>query len=156
MFAFAIWDKRQRLLFLARDRLGEKPLYYAPRKDRFVFASELKSIVPQITDREVDLDALDDYLAYGYVPAPRTIWKDIHKLPAAHYMIVKGDHVDIKRYWAVTFAERHDFDEATAMEQLRELIDDSIKLRLRSDVPVGAFLSGGIDSSLVVALASQH
>jgi asparagine synthase (glutamine-hydrolysing) len=158
MFAFALWDAKQELLLLARDRLGEKPLYYTSQGGQMVFGSELKAVVdvPQVS-AELDPYALDDYLAYGYVPAPRTIFKDISKLPAAHRVVWRAGQIEVSRYWSpdderVCVSDRP--EEAAA--QLRSLLDDSVRIRLRSDVPVGAFLSGGIDSSLIVALASRQ
>ncbi|KRT58807.1 asparagine synthase (glutamine-hydrolyzing) [endosymbiont of Ridgeia piscesae] len=158
MFAFAIWDKNRQRLFIARDRLGEKPLYYTSQNGVFAFGSELKALLrnPDVKT-EVNLDALDDFLAYGYVPAPRTIYQNIHKLPPAHFLIWERGEISTIRYWTPHFAPdttpRSDDD---YQAELEALLDDSIRIRLRSDVPVGAFLSGGIDSSLIVALASQQ
>lgn len=157
MFAFAIWDKREQQLFIARDRLGEKPLYYSIRSDgEIYFASELKSLRGAIPDLELDLTALDSFLSYGYVPSPKSIYKTIRKLPAAHMLLWRRGEMAVSRYWGppiVTGGSRS--TDGEMLEELRELLIDSTRIRLRSDVPVGAFLSGGIDSSLVVALASQ-
>lgn len=159
MFAFSIWDKRSRTLFVARDRLGEKPFYYWHKPDgTIVFASEIKSIVaasenPGLT---IDTAALDDYLAYGYVPAPKSIYKEIRKLPAAHTLTWTSGQVKVEQYWShrgIARAAVGSIDDALA--ELSDLLHDSVRLRLRSDVPVGAFLSGGIDSSLIVAFASE-
>jgi asparagine synthase (glutamine-hydrolysing) len=158
MFAFAIWDKNKQRLFCARDRFGEKPFYYTVNQGVLYFASELKTIklTPNF-DPSIDLSAVDDYLAYGYIPAPQSIYKNVSKLSAANYLVWEAGNLHIKRYWSPSFpAEPIKIEEEEAVHQLRSLINDSIKLRLRSDVPVGAFLSGGIDSSLMVALATQQ
>ncbi len=166
MFAFALWDKNRRRLFIARDRFGEKPLYYHfnpgsnshSSGSELIFASELKAVVKDgRINRDVDVSALDDYLAYGYVPAPKSIYQSVKKLPPAHYMVLENNQLDIHRYWspAIT-SDVHPMDAGDAMERLRELMLDAINIRLRSDVPVGAFLSGGIDSSLIVALSAAQ
>ena len=156
MFAFALWDSKRKRLFVARDRLGEKPLYYSFQNGTLSFASELKSILrARLHRHEVDLQAVDMYLAYGYVPSPRSIFSDVVKLPAAHYLTIEAGQLNVKRYWVSEMTQRHaDISEAAALEQFAGLLDDSISIRLRSDVPVGAFLSGGIDSSLIVARAA--
>jgi asparagine synthase (glutamine-hydrolysing) len=158
MFALAIWDSRNQSLLLARDRLGEKPLYYTTDGQRLLFGSELKAILAALGRKpEVDALALDDYLAYGYVPAPRTIFKGLSKLPAAHRLLWRAGQLEVQRYWSPDDERIEppvDIEDATA--GLRELLTDSVRIRLRSDVPVGAFLSGGIDSSLIVALASRQ
>lgn len=157
MFAFAIWDARHRRLFLARDRLGQKPLVYRHDDDRLLFASEIKSLlqVPGI-ERAVNLGALDDYLTYGYVPHPETMFVGVHKLPPAHYAIFEDGRLHIRRYWEPPI----EADRSLTLPQLREQLDavlsESVKLRLRSDVPLGAFLSGGIDSTTVVGLMQRH
>jgi asparagine synthase (glutamine-hydrolysing) len=157
MFAFAIWDARRQQLFLARDPLGEKPLYYTTAGRQFLFASELKALLPSAEiSRRIDPAALDDYLAYGYVPAPRTIYSGVAKLPAAHRLVVRDGVVDVSRYWYPWSGTRLDLSEAEAAGELRRLLADAVRLRLRSDVPVGAFLSGGVDSSLIVALAARQ
>ncbi len=158
MFAFALWDKKKQSLFVARDRLGEKPLYYQNEKGRFTFASELKAIlVDPLVERKIDISVVDDYLAYGYVPSPKTIISKVKKLPPAHYLLIENGNVRIEKYWDLSInPPKQDISEAEYKERFRELINDSVKLRLRSDVPVGAFLSGGVDSSFTVALASQQ
>ena len=155
MFAFALWDSRRTRLFAARDRFGEKPFYYHHANGRLIFGSELKAVLKDLfVPREPDPAALDDYLAYGYVPAPKSIYRSVHKLPPAHTLVWEPGRITTKRYWAVRFEPpRHRSDEDYAAE-LRVLLDDAIRLRLRSDVPVGAFLSGGVDSNTIVALAS--
>lgn len=156
MFAFALWDAPKKQLLLARDRIGKKPLYYTYRDGRLLFASELKSLLKAKDQRfELDLQSLDDYLAYGYVPAPRTIFRDVHKLPAGCTMVWQPGRIVIKPYWDLSFPENPHGDEAEHIEKLESIISEAVKIRLRSDVPLGAFLSGGLDSSLVVAFASE-
>jgi asparagine synthase (glutamine-hydrolysing) len=155
MFAFAIWDKRRQRLLLARDRFGKKPLNYYWDGQRLIFGSEIKSILEAGIPREVNPMALDEYLVYRYVPAPNTLFKNVMKLPAAHTLMYENGHIDIKRYWDLPFEPTSHDDEKTAIERIRELLEDAVKVRLMSEVPLGAFLSGGIDSSVVVGLMSQ-
>lgn len=164
MFAIALWDRRTRRLLLARDRIGKKPLYYARVGDALVFGSEIKSILtwPDV-DRTADLLALDQYLTYQYVPAPRTAFRAVRKLPNAHYMVVApgpGDTWRIgtpTRYWQLPSPRTADnrASTETLCRELVERLSEAIKLRLISDVPLGAFLSGGVDSSAVVALMAH-
>ncbi len=155
MFAFAILDARDNSLFLARDRMGQKPLVYSVNKDGLLFASEIKSIL-QDTDitPQVDLTALNHYLAYQYVPAPYTMFKGIKKLPAAHYLILKDAKISIKCYWRLEF-NYSKLSKSEYIEEFLRLFYEATKLRLISEVPLGAFLSGGIDSSAVVAAMSK-
>ncbi len=158
MFAFALWDGRRRRLFAARDRMGEKPLYYCVRNGKLLFASELKSLM-QYPGFEPSLDAtsLDEYLAFGYVPAPHTIFKDVHKLPAAHALVWEHGGLRTYRYWEPAVPPADRLTEQEYVDELKRRLEASVQIRLRSDVPLGAFLSGGIDSSAIVALASmQH
>ena len=157
MFALAIWDGRNDRLVLARDRLGKKPLYYTFRDGGVVFSSELKSLMtlPGIS-KSIDFGAIDLFLTYQYIPHPHSIYQGIHKLPPGHYAVVENGQVRIEKYWQVDWSKEIAIDQHTASEQLRELLADSIRIRLRSDVPLGAFLSGGIDSSLVVAIAQKQ
>jgi asparagine synthase (glutamine-hydrolysing) len=153
MFAFAVWDQRRRVLLMARDRLGVKPLYYAPLRNGIVFASEIKSLLedPDVS-REWDPEALDAYLTLGYVPAPKTIYRDIRKLDAAHTLTVDHSRMTLRQYWDLRFtADGDPRREQEYLERTDALLDEAIRLRLISDVPLGAFLSGGIDSSAVVA-----
>jgi len=156
MFAFAIWDTVERTLFLARDRVGKKPLYYRIDKDGLAFASEPKAFFadvgfePHPARRAVAL-----YLAYGYVPSPWSAFEGVHKLPPAHYGIFKNGRLEVSRYWQLRYLPKVDLTEGEAVERLLELLRDAVRLRLISDVPLGAFLSGGIDSSVVVALMAQ-
>lgn len=159
MFAFVIWDRKNRKLFAARDRFGEKPFYYALLPDgTLVFGSEIKAIRQFGDDRlvEIDKQAVESYFAYGYIPAPQSIYRHIRKLPAAHTLTWHAGKISIERYWShCTASVENVTDISETLEHVESLIADSIRLRLRSDVPVGAFLSGGIDSSLIVAMASE-
>ncbi|MDR1477910.1 MAG: asparagine synthase (glutamine-hydrolyzing) [Planctomycetaceae bacterium] len=181
MFAIAIWDVSNRRLILARDRLGKKPLFYRTEPEscsrsncdflqestsyeknqnnvqRLIFASELKSIlaIPEVP-REIDPYSLDDYLTYQYVPHPHTIFRGIFKLPPAHYAVWQDGNFCVKQYWKPDWNyEDKKFSLDDWKEQLRELVVDSVRLRMRSDVPVGAFLSGGIDSSITAGIMQQ-
>ncbi|MDZ7334022.1 MAG: asparagine synthase (glutamine-hydrolyzing) [candidate division KSB1 bacterium] len=155
MFAFAIWDSRDQSLFLARDRLGKKPLYYLHDKDRFIFGSEIKSIL-QAEDipRRIDLEALDHFLTFEYIPAPLSIFQDIRKLPPAHTLKFKRGEIRVRSYWEMQLRSNGATPDQLKA-QLRDLLQDAVRLRLVSDVPLGAFLSGGIDSSTIVALMAQ-
>ena len=157
MFAFAVWDATQETLFLARDRLGKKPLYYAELPTgRIVFGSELKALLvdPEVS-RDIDPYAVDDFFAYGYIPDPRTIYRSVAKLPPAHTLLVRrGSRPSLARYWDLAFTPRA-YSEADACEGLIEHLRDAVGVRLVSDVPLGAFLSGGVDSSAVVATMSS-
>ncbi|OWK26733.1 MAG: asparagine synthase (glutamine-hydrolyzing) [Parcubacteria group bacterium GW2011_GWA2_38_13b] len=158
MFAFAIWDENAQKLFLARDRVGKKPLKYFIGPDFIVFASELKAILkhPEVK-KEPDLEAIDEYLTYQYVPHPKTGFKNIFKLEPAHYLIVKNSREIIKkRYWRLNYSKKIDLPEKEWEEVILEKLKESVRMRLVSDVPLGAHLSGGIDSSLIVALMSQE
>ena len=156
MFAVAIWDRPRQRLVLARDRLGQKPLVYALQDGRLAFASELKSLL-QIADlpRELDATAVDQYLTYQYVPHPRTIFQAAKKLPPAHFAVFEEGRLRSGQYWQPPSEVDAQISEAGAIDQLRELVGDSVRLRMQSDVPLGAFLSGGVDSSLVVSLMQQ-
>mgnify|MGYP005842855677 CR=1 FL=1 len=152
MFAFGLWDRARQCLFLARDRIGIKPLYYAPLADGgLIFASELKALlVHPGCPREVEPQAVEDYLAFGYVPDPRTILGGVHKLPPGHTLrIERGGEPRCRRYWQLQLAPE---EPAPTPEALVEHLDEAVRSHLVADVPVGAFLSGGVDSSAVVAL----
>lgn len=155
MFAFAIWDMRAQRIFLARDQLGIKPLYYGfTRSGDLVFASELKGVLahPEV-ERRLDPQALEDYLALGYVPDPKSIYRGIRKLPPGHWLTWRaGEGEPIARpYWDVPFKRDADVTADAAVAQLRRLLDESVASQMVADVPLGAFLSGGVDSSAVVA-----
>jgi asparagine synthase (glutamine-hydrolysing) len=157
MFAFALYDRTRRRLLLARDRLGKKPLYYHDDGRRIAFASELKALLldPSVP-REVDEAALADYLTLQYVPAPATIWKGVRKLPAAHALVCDERGAKLERYWSLPVEPDPGHPESHYRERLRELLAEAVRVRLMSDVPLGAFLSGGIDSSLITALMSRE
>ena len=158
MFAFAIWEQRKRELFLARDRLGIKPLFYRPTAGRFVFASELKGILADTsTPRVVDPVALDRYLTFMYVPAPLTMVRGVFKLPPGHTLTVRDGRPRLRKYWGLPPGEVSRPREGLrqAASALRGELRESVRRRLMSEVPLGAYLSGGLDSSLVVALMSQ-
>ena len=162
MFAFAVWDRTSRTLFLARDRIGEKPLYYYTDGRRLVFASEIKAILADPTiPRSLNPAGLQTFLTFGYSIAPETAYRDIRKLPPGHYLEVRDGRVRIVRYWEVgdepQLGERAgEASEADFADRIGELLDDSVRRRLVADVPVGAFLSGGVDSSAVAALMRRH
>jgi asparagine synthase (glutamine-hydrolysing) len=155
MFAIALWDRQRKRLLLTRDRFGKKPLHYYFDGTRLLFGSEIKSLLlsPHVS-RELDIEALNQYFAFGYIPAPRTILAGIRKLPPAHTLCFEDGQVSLRRYWQLSFAARCTDDEETAARRLRELLAEAVRLRLISDVPLGAFLSGGVDSSAVVGLMS--
>ncbi len=156
MFAFALWDRYQQTLFLARDRMGVKPMHYAWLADgTFIFGSELKVITahPGFA-RDIDPLAVEDYFSFGYVPDPRCIYRNAHKLPSAHTLTLRrGDAAQARPvpYWDVHFSNDNPINLADAEAELRDRVRESVKLRLKADVPLGAFLSGGVDSSAVVA-----
>ncbi|MFK7736252.1 MAG: asparagine synthase (glutamine-hydrolyzing) [Pirellulaceae bacterium] len=156
MFALAIWDRRKGQLILARDRLGKKPLFYQWRDGQLLFGSELKALAeaPEF-DRKISAAAIDQFLTYQYVPHPNSIYQSTKKLPPGHFAVIKDESLSVRNYWNVDWTQQRDIGEQEAVQQLRELLADSIQLRLRSDVPLGAFLSGGIDSSLMVSLAQE-
>ena len=155
-FAFGLFDRRHRRLVLGRDRFGVKPLYYHDDGKRIAFASELKALMldPSVPN-EMDERAVADYLAFQYVPGPRTIWKGVRKLPPAHYLVADAQGVRVSRYWSLPVDEDAGHPVEHYRERLRELLADAVKVRLLSDVPLGAFLSGGIDSSVVVAMMAR-
>lgn len=155
MFTFAIWDAPRRRLLIARDRLGIKPMYYAHFGDEFYFGSELKAIIEHpFVPRDLNMVALDHFLTLEYIPAPHSMFRHIHKLPPGHFLIFEDGRVDVKCYWNVEVRETPR-DEGACIEELTELIRDAVKIRLIADVPLGAFLSGGIDSSTVVSFMSE-
>jgi asparagine synthase (glutamine-hydrolysing) len=161
MFAFAIWNGRARELFIARDRAGEKPLYYTTTASgTLVFGSELKSLRehPEV-GAEIDLEALDAYLTFGYVPDPLTIFRGVHKLPPGHNLLLKDGSARVEQYWDFPYQEAQTApvqNEADCVEELRVLLDEAVRGQLVADVPLGAFLSGGVDSSTIVGLMARH
>jgi asparagine synthase (glutamine-hydrolysing) len=156
MFAFALWDRRRRRLLLARDRVGKKPLFYALRGRRLAFASELRALLsdPEIP-REPDPDAIDAFLALQYVPDPLSAVKAVQKLPPGTTMVFDADEAVTTRYWRLSYEPKLELDEREAAEELWTRFREAVRLRLIADVPVGAFLSGGIDSSAVVAAMAE-
>ena len=158
MFALAIWDDKKREAFIARDRVGKKPLYYTVTPGQtLVFGSEIKSILehPDVK-REMNLAALDAFLTLGYIPDPLSIFQNIHKLPPGHFLTFANGRVHTEQYWDFKFEPAESRKPEDYIEELRELLNESVRLRLISDVPLGAFLSGGIDSSTVVALMARQ
>ena len=156
MFAFAIWDERKKRLFAARDRIGKKPFYYAFENGRFYFSSEINSLYNLATlKNNIDFDALNYFLTFSYIPSPLSIIKEIKKLPPAHYLVVENKNMSIYRYWKLDFIPKLDISFNEGKRLLLEKFEEATKIRLYSDVPLGCFLSGGIDSSLIVATMSK-
>lgn len=156
MFALALWDARSRTLVAARDRAGEKPLYYARTAHGLILASEIKALLayPDVS-REVDLDALDQFLTYEYVIAPRTIFSAIRRLPAAHYMVYRNGTLRVNRYWDAATVTLESWNDEDAAAALRQTLQRAVARQTMSDVPLGAFLSGGLDSSAIVAMMAE-
>lgn len=158
MWAFAIWDRRENQMFISRDRIGEKPLHYSVFDESLLFGSEIKSILAYGVPRVARMELLEIYLTLGYIPAPQTFYKDIYKLRPGHYLIVKDGKVNEHEYW--TFPQVDEADMLTrdmdVYEEFSALLHDSVRLRMRSDVPFGAFLSGGLDSASVVSLMAKY
>ena len=157
MFAFALWDDPRRRLLLVRDRVGVKPLYYSSTSDGVIFGSEIKAVLEdRSVPRDWSAEALDTYLALQYVPCPHTIYRAVSKLPAGHLLVAERGRVSIRQYWDLTFTnDGQDAREEEYLERLDALVTESVRLELLSDVPLGAFLSGGIDSSIVVAAMAE-
>jgi asparagine synthase (glutamine-hydrolysing) len=151
MFAFALWDGRTKTLFLGRDRMGKKPLFYYHDDNRLVFGSEIKCLLQAGVAASPDPEAIDHYLTFGYVPAPWSAFQGIRKLPPAHYLEVRRGSVAAKRYWTLEYEPKNGGAEGQLLEQLSDLLTESTRLRMISDVPLGVLLSGGLDSSAVVA-----
>lgn len=156
MFAIAIWDRKRRQVLLARDRVGKKPLFYWHDGSRLIFGSELKAVtagseaVPHL-----DVTALADYFTFLYIPAPKTIYKEIKKVPAGHYIAFSENHLRRQEYWDLRFGEVQQRNEEEWCEAIRESLTDAVRVRLMSEVPLGSFLSGGMDSSAVVACMAR-
>ena len=154
-FGFAVWDRRTRTLMLARDRLGIKPIYYAWSGTRLVFASEIKAILATgLVTPEVDLHSLHHYVGYEFVPAPATMFRGIRKLPAGHRLLVSNGEMAVEQYWDVDFAPA-DVSESECIRSIRQLLGEAVEKRLMAEVPLGVFLSGGLDSTAVLAYACQ-
>lgn len=158
MFAFVVWDKQEQSLFAARDRLGKKPLYLYQANQQLAFASEIKALLqlPGV-ERRLRLDAVKDFFFYQYVPDPKTIFADIVKLAPGHWLKRNRlGETTVQRYWQLSFKQQLTASEAELGEQLLDLVEDATRIRMVSDVPLGAFLSGGIDSSAVVGMMAKH
>lgn len=157
-FAFAIYDSREDTLFIARDRMGQKPLLYYRNRDRLVFASEMKTMMALGIPKVIDKVSLTHYFQFNYIPSPYTIFEDVHKLSPGHYLMIEKGQMREHEYYSIPYNRSHlgaiSYDNAKI--KLQSLIEESVKSRLISDVPLGAFLSGGIDSSVIVAEASKH
>ncbi len=158
MWAFAIWDNVKKELFLSRDRIGEKPLHYGVHNNAFVFGSEIKSIIEFGMPKEIRPELIEIYLTLTNIPAPHTFYKNIHKLMPGHFLIVRGNEVREKKYWDLPEIDEENMisDKKQVYENFAFLLEDSVKIRMRSDVPFGAFLSGGLDSSSIVALMAKN
>lgn len=157
MFAFALWDESTQQLLLARDRFGIKPLYYARFRDRLYFASEIKAILARPDfPRQVNLMALEALFMLGFVPGPATLFEGIYKLPPAHFLVAQAGEIRLHRYWTLNFCEVSGISEAEAAEQFLALLTESVHLRMVSEVPLGALLSGGLDSGALVALTQAQ
>lgn len=156
MFAFALWDPRDGSLFCARDRFGMKPFYYAVVDGRLYFASEAKALLPFLTSVETDLDGLRDYLTFQFCLDGKTLFKGVRELPPGHRLIVRNGEIEISRYWDVYYKLDFTRSAGSFEEELRALMTDSVRVHLRADVPVGAYLSGGLDSSIVASLAADE
>lgn len=168
MYAFSLWDTRRKKLIIARDRFGEKPLYYGVFAGKLIWASEPKALLAHPAVKpEIDLNALRHYVSFDYVPAPMSIYKGVSKLPAAHMLVVENGEIRVRRYWDLKWEQgssgknggvpaKAQRRKEEAAGELRELLSDAVRMRLVSDVPLGILLSGGIDSSTVAAFATQH
>jgi asparagine synthase (glutamine-hydrolysing) len=156
MFAIALWDSRERKLLLARDRVGKKPLFYAADKKRILFGSELKCLLAADSSiRAIDREAVSDYFSFGYISAPKTVYRDVRKLKPGHYLVASASSIREVPYWDLSFAQVENRSEDEWCEMLRHSLCEATRVRLMSDVPLGAFLSGGVDSSSVVAMMSH-
>jgi len=156
MFSISIFDKRKKALYLIRDRIGEKPLYYNFQDNRLIFASEIKSILSIVKSREVDLESLNQYLIFNYVPPPRTMFKDIKQVMPGSYIRIDENNFSEVKWWELSEINSEQKKEKELKDSIYATLEDAVKIRLRSDVPFGAFLSGGIDSSSVVGLMSKN
>src|SRR5260370_19930342 len=158
MFAFALWDNKERALFLARDRVGIKPLYYASAGDGFVFASEIKSILASgLVKAKLDPEALHQFLTFLWAPDPNTLFRGIKTVPPGHLVTMRGNELNVRQWWDISFDQIEEGrSEAWWQEQVLETLDRVVKLEMVADVPLGSFLSGGIDSSSIVAVMKHH
>ncbi|NKE72130.1 asparagine synthase (glutamine-hydrolyzing) [Candidatus Manganitrophus noduliformans] len=157
MFAFAVIDQKNRSLFVARDRLGIKPLFYSMQGGGILFASEMKALLQdEAISREIDFAALDAFFTYGYIPSPLTIFKSVRKLDPGHFIKCDAKGIRIEQYWDLQFKPDHRKNEEEFAEEFLKRFDESVRIHLMSEVPLGAFLSGGIDSGLMVAMMARH
>ncbi len=156
MFAFAVWDQKNRQLFLARDRFGKKPLVYARKNGNIAFASEIQALLPWVHDRSLNTKAIPLYFRFQGIPSPHTIYQSIQKLPPAHALIWKDGKIHLERYWNVPFTTKSSLSLEEAGDEFEQRFRKAVQLRLTSDVPLGAFLSGGLDSTIVTALMSEY
>lgn len=156
MFAFAIWDTKNHSLFAARDHLGQKPLFYTHQGDRFAFASEIKGVLAAgLSPQEMDCEALHQYLTLRIIAPPRTMFASVRKLPPGHRLLFKDGQLTIERYWHLSYEPKHHLSEEDLLDELEHRVLETVRYHMVSDVPVGAFLSGGLDSGLVVAMMSK-
>ena len=157
MWAFALWDERKKHLFLSRDRIGEKPLHYTIYNNSLIFGSEIKSLFAYGIPKRFETELIEIYLVLTYIPAPYTFYKDIKKLLPGHYLLIKNENVEEKKYWDLPEIDEDNMftNKGKIYDKFDYLLKDSVKIRMRSDVPFGAFLSGGLDSSSIVALMSE-
>ncbi|MFA5794776.1 MAG: asparagine synthase (glutamine-hydrolyzing) [Candidatus Brocadiia bacterium] len=156
MFAFALWDEANQLLFCARDRFGIKPFYHATMNSSFYFSSEIKALLPFMKSIDTDLDGFKDYLTFQFCLAGKTLFKGVTELLPGHLMVIKNNHIEVKRYWQVYYNVDFKMDEKDCEDTIRNLLLESVDLHLRSDVPVGAYISGGLDSSIIAATATRN
>ncbi|MEA3349560.1 MAG: asparagine synthase (glutamine-hydrolyzing), partial [Chloroflexota bacterium] len=156
MFAFAIWDTRKHQLLMARDRLGQKPLYYTIQNETLYFSSELPSLLEGLPTRpDIHFPSIDLYLSLQYIPDPLTPYEGIYKLPAAHTLTFDRSTCDVQRYWQLSYQSKWEASEDELADELRQRMTEAVRMRMISDVPLGAHLSGGIDSSIIVALMAE-
>jgi asparagine synthase (glutamine-hydrolysing) len=158
MFAFAIWDSLEQKLFLARDRFGIKPLYWASTDSGFYFASEAKALLPFIGERRTNKSALSDYFTFQFCLGEKTLIDSVNQMPAAHCMVLNAEErfPVPNRYWEVQYDIDYEHTERWFVERLKDLLNDSVRMHLRSDVEIGSYVSGGVDSSLLAAIAREH
>lgn len=157
MFAFIIYDKNNHTLFAARDRLGIKPLYYSFDNGRFFFGSEIKALLAsKKVEKKINLESLHNYMTYLYIPTPESIFSSIKKLPAGHTLLLQNGLLSINQYWDIDFSKTEELSESDWIDKIRTSIKESVKMRMISEVPLGGFLSGGVDSSYIIGLMSKH
>ena len=156
MFSFALWDQNQKKLFCARDQFGIKPFYYAQERDGYIFASEIKALLPFLQKRNFNSDALKDYLSFQLYLHGKTLFEGVHELPPAHLMVLQNGKLRIRKYWEIFYRPEFGKSDSFFQDRLVGLMDETVRLHLRSDVPVGAYVSGGLDSSLIATLAARE